>query len=70
MKSAIIEDFLKKVHYLLNIPAMFGIIITTIENIECKIGGFEAKILHLITINQLPITNLPEKAKFLHILVY
>jgi len=36
---------------------MFGIIRTTIENVEYKIGKLEVKIQHLITINQLPVTN-------------
>jgi len=62
----------KKVKIILNIPAEFGIIKTQcrIENVECKIGGFELKTQHLITINQLPLTNLPEKANFLNILGY
>jgi len=33
--------FYKIVRYILNIPAMFGIIITTIENVECKIEQSE-----------------------------
>ena len=33
--------FLKKVGNILNIPAMLGIILTIIENLECKIGEFE-----------------------------
>jgi len=63
-------QFLKKIIFSLNIPGRFGIIITTIENVVCKIGGFEVKIQHLITINQLPLTNLPEKANLLNILDY
>jgi len=30
---------------------MFGIIITTIENVECKIGGFEVKIQQSVVLN-------------------
>jgi hypothetical protein len=43
---------------------MFGIIITTIENYECKIEQLEVRSQQLITINQLPLTNLPEKANY------
>ena len=62
--SSWVANFSKKIGFLLNIPVRFGIIITTIENVECKIGGFEVKIQHLITIDQLPLTNLPEKANY------
>jgi len=45
--------FFKKVHFSLNIPGQFGIMITTIENVERKIEQFEVKIQHLITTNKI-----------------
>jgi hypothetical protein len=41
----------------LNIPAKFGIIITTIENFECKIKQLKARNQRLITIYHLPFTS-------------
>ena len=35
--------FIKKVRIILNIPAMFGIIQTTIQNLECKIEKLKGK---------------------------
>jgi len=55
----VVNFFIKKVVFLLNILEKFGIIQTAIENLECKIEQLEIRSQQPITINHLQLTNLP-----------